>query len=97
MTPVYLFTGFLEAGKTKAIQETMSDKRFHDGDRTILLLCEEGIEEFDTACFNGGNVHIEVVEDEKALSLAFLSELEKIGDFMINISQDLYKYKLKVS
>lgn len=26
-----------------------------------------------------------------------VNELEKMGDFMINISQDLYKYKLKVS
>ena len=29
--PVYLFTGFLEAGKTKFIQETMEDKRFNSG------------------------------------------------------------------
>ena len=26
-----------------------------------------------------------------------VNELEKMGDFMINISQDLYKCKLKVS
>lgn len=29
--PVYLFTGFLEAGKTKFIQETMEDPRFNEG------------------------------------------------------------------
>ena len=26
-----------------------------------------------------------------------INELEKMGDFMINVSQDLYKYKTKVS
>ena len=41
--PVYLFTGFLEAGKTKFIQETLEDKRFNNGEKTMLLLCEEGL------------------------------------------------------
>ena len=27
--PVYLFTGFLESGKTKFIQETLEDERFN--------------------------------------------------------------------
>ena len=35
--PVYLFTGFLEAGKTKFIQETLEDPRFNNGDRTLPL------------------------------------------------------------
>ena len=43
--PVYLFTGFLEAGKTRFIQETLEDKRFCNGEKTLLLLCEEGEEE----------------------------------------------------
>ena len=29
--PVYLFTGFLDAGKTKFIQETLEDARFNSG------------------------------------------------------------------
>ena len=43
--PVYLFTGFLEAGKTKMIQASMEDAEFNAGERTLLLVCEEGIEE----------------------------------------------------
>ena len=39
--PVYLFTGFLEAGKTKFIQETLEDRRFCNGERTLLLVCED--------------------------------------------------------
>ena len=38
--PVYLFLGFLEAGKTRFIQETLEDPRFNSGERTLLLLCE---------------------------------------------------------
>ena len=45
--PVYLFTGFLESGKTKFIQETLEDSRFNAGERTLLLVCEEGVEEYE--------------------------------------------------
>lgn len=51
--PVYLFTGFLEAGKTKFIQETFEDPRFNNGENTLLLVCEEGIEEYDPSRFKG--------------------------------------------
>lgn len=44
---VYLFTGFLEAGKTKFIRETLQDKRFNDKEPTLLLLCEDGEEEYE--------------------------------------------------
>ena len=40
--PVYLFTGFLEAGKTRFIQETLEDKRFCNGEKTLLLPCVQG-------------------------------------------------------
>ena len=40
--PVYLFTGFLESGKTKFIQEALEGPDFNAGERTLLLLCEEG-------------------------------------------------------
>ena len=45
--PVFLFTGFLESGKTKFIQETLEDKtRLNSGERTLLIVCEEGEEEY---------------------------------------------------
>ncbi len=40
--PVYTFTGFLESGKTKFIQETLEDPRFNSGEHTLLVVCEEG-------------------------------------------------------
>ncbi len=49
--PVYAFTGFLDAGKTKFIQETLEDERFNAGERTLLLVCEEGEEEYDLSAY----------------------------------------------
>ena len=37
--PVYLFTGFLEAGKTKVIQETLEDENFNTGEQTLIITC----------------------------------------------------------
>ena len=45
--PVYVFTGFLEGGKTHIIQESMEDQRFNSGEKTLMIMCEEGIEELD--------------------------------------------------
>ncbi|MGI6737431.1 MAG: GTP-binding protein [Anaerovoracaceae bacterium] len=73
--PVYLVTGFLEAGKTKFIQELLEGSDFNAGERTLLLLCEEGIEEYDPSRFSFNNVVIETVDDEEDLSVEGLDEL----------------------
>ena len=75
--PVYLFTGFLEAGKTRFIQETLEDKRFNAGERTLLLLCEEGEEEYAPDTFAGQNVFIETIEEENDLAATRLAALQK--------------------
>ena len=75
--PIYLFTGFLEAGNTKFIQETLEDKRFNSGERTVLLLCEEGIEEYDLSKFSGENVFLELLDDEAELTAEYLSSIIK--------------------
>ena len=66
--PVYLFTGFLEGGKTKFIQETLEDRRFCNGDKTLLLVCEEGEEEYAPEQFASDTVQIRVVEDQDSLT-----------------------------
>ena len=66
--PVYLFTGFLEAGKTKFIQETLEDRRFCNGERTLLLVCEEGEEEYAPDQFADKSVFIRVIEEQGQLT-----------------------------
>ncbi len=60
--PVYLFTGFLESGKTTFIQDTLQDARFNAGERTLLLVCEEGEQEYEPEHFSGKNVTIRVLD-----------------------------------
>lgn len=75
--PVYVFTGFLESGKTKFIQETLEDPRFNAGERTLLLVMEEGEEEYDISTYPHRNVYIEVIDDLDALTTEQLKALEK--------------------
>ena len=75
--PVYLFTGFLEAGKTKMIQETLEDEGFNDGCKILLLVCEEGVEEYDPTRFFGQNVRQVIVENEKDLTPSLLERLTR--------------------
>ena len=78
--PVYLFTGFLESGKTKFIQETLCDERFNKGEKTLLLVCEEGVEEYEPDEFSGENVFIKIVEEESELSEELLRSFIKETD-----------------
>jgi len=73
--PVYLFTGFLESGKTKFIQGTLEDKRFYNGERTLLLVCEDGEEEYTPDQFVGNTTYVRYVEDEEDLSEGYFNRL----------------------
>ncbi len=73
--PVYLFTGFLDSGKTTFIQETMEDPAFNSGERTLILLCEEGEVELHPAKFAASGVKVVTVEEETDLTTAFLHSL----------------------
>lgn len=74
--PVYLFLGFLDAGKTKFIQETFEDERFDSGEKTLLLVCEEGEEEYAPSRF-AVKKHAVSVVDEKGLTLQNLKRLAR--------------------
>ena len=40
--PAYLFTGFLESGKSRFIKETLNSEAFNDHAKTLVIACEEG-------------------------------------------------------
>ena len=78
--PIYLFTGFLEAGKTKLIQETLSDPGFNNGkDNILVILCEEGEEEFNPfECpGDGKNLSVEIIERIEQINPDKLSALQR--------------------
>lgn len=75
--PVFLFTGFLESGKTKFMQSILEDERFIEKERILLLVCEEGVEEYEPESFGSDTVFMEVIEDKSELNADHLAELQR--------------------
>ncbi len=75
--PVYLFCGFLEGGKTSLIQESLADERFNTGEKTLVILCEEGEVELDPSKFWGQNVNLKIIENKEELTRENLTEMVK--------------------
>ncbi len=73
--PIYLFVGFLSAGKTRFMQETLEDDRFNTGEKTLLVVCEEGEEEYNPDTFASQNVITVTVENEADLTRSFWNKL----------------------
>lgn len=74
--PVYLVNGFLEAGKTQFIKTTLEDPEFINKDHILLIVCEEGIEEYDSEALHKMHVDIEYVEDKDDLTPEYLNGLQ---------------------
>lgn len=53
--PVYLFSGFLDSGKTSAIKQTLNNPRFNEGEKTLIVAFEQGDEEYDSEFLNKSN------------------------------------------
>ena len=72
--PVYLVAGFLDGGKTNFINGILEDG-FARQDRTLLICCEEGEEEYNPKALD--NVTVVTVEDEEDLKCSQLKAWEK--------------------
>lgn len=75
--PVYIVTGFLDSGKTTFIQEMITDEGFSEGERTLLLCCEEGEVEYDAQMLRDNNTVLFTFEDMDELAGDKLVELDK--------------------
>lgn len=74
--PVYMFMGFLESGKTTFANETLIERGFTEGEPTLLLVCEEGIEEYDEEYLKSKNIFTEYI-DENNLNTEHLLDLQE--------------------
>ncbi len=83
--PVFLFTGFLDSGKTTFISETVRDDRFERAGETILILCEEGEEEFDRGVCERKGITVVSVEREDTLkeTMASLAARPDVGRVIV--------------
>ena len=101
--PVYVFTGFLDSGKTKFIQETLEDERFNAGERTLLLVFEEGEEEYDFSTYPHQNVYLEVLNQQSVTTkelaqlarkhkaervVAELNGMQQVGDLYMRFPEE---------
>ncbi len=66
--PVYIVTGFLGAGKTRFITDMLTDEGFSEGERTLLLCCEEGEEEYDPETLKKSNATLVTLDDPKQIA-----------------------------
>ena len=88
-TPVYIFTGFLDAGKTKFINDTLGSPEFVKDKRTLLIVCEEGEGEYEPTMFASDEVYMAIVEDEDDLTpeyIASLAEGKEIDQVMVEFN-----------
>ena len=76
--PIYLITGFLESGKTTFLNFTLQQDYFYIEGKTLLILCEEGEEEYDMEALKLANTVVEVIEKEEDLTTERLSAMDII-------------------
>jgi len=101
--PVYAFTGFLDAGKTKFIHETLMDERFNAGERTLVLVFEEGDEEYDLCEYPHQNVFFATLDQQTVTTrqlqdlarqykahrvVAELNGMQQIGDLYVRFPEN---------
>ncbi len=75
--PVYLFTGFLDGGKTSFIRQTMDEGQFKDGRTTLYIICEEGEESVDIMRLNDNKFVVRTIEDEDDVKRPLFETFEK--------------------
>lgn len=73
---VYLMTGFLDSGKTQFLDFTLKQEYFQIDGTTLLLLCEEGEEEYDAEELKKYNVVMESIDSQDELTEDYLLELD---------------------
>ena len=74
--PVYLITGFLESGKTSFLSFTLQQDYFQIDGKTLLILCEEGEEEYDEEALKQCNTVVESIDSEEELTPERLAAME---------------------
>lgn len=77
MKPIYVINGFLESGKTEFISFTLGQPYFQIKGKTLIILCEEGENEYNEELLRKSRTEVEIIEDEEDFNPSRLLELEK--------------------
>jgi len=74
---VYLITGFLESGKTSLINNMLQDEDFSRNQKTLIICCEEGMEEYDMDAIAKGDTTIVTFDSADEITTERFAELNK--------------------
>jgi len=75
--PIFLVTGFLEGGKSTFVKEIFNDSEFAEGENITLIVCENGIEEFEENFLKENSVTIVHCKHKEEFTDSFLIECKK--------------------
>ncbi len=75
--PIYLITGFLEAGKTSFLNFTVRQDYFQIDEPTLLITTEEGEEAYDEKDLLKYKTMVEVIDDQEAFTYENLRALQR--------------------
>ena len=75
--PIFLVTGFLEGGKTSFVKEIFNDSEFAVGEKVTLIVCENGIEEYEKNFLTENNVTLVHINSKEELTESFLNDCNK--------------------
>ena len=73
--PVYLFTGFMDSGKTTLIKDTLVENGFAEQGKSLIICCEDGDVEYDAAELDKIKTKVVMVEKEEDFTAEFLNNL----------------------
>ncbi|MDO5423311.1 MAG: GTP-binding protein [Eubacteriales bacterium] len=75
--PVYICTGFLESGKTTFVKDTLVQQDFMEDGLTLLLVCEEGEEEYEKDFLKKYQIQMLNVEKQEQLNPGFFKNCDR--------------------
>ena len=75
-TRIYLFTGFLDSGKSSFIIDTITTTDFCNNEKTLLIISEQGEKEYNQEDIESFNCDLVYIHKEDEFNLEFLTELE---------------------
>ena len=74
LKPVYIFSGFLDSGKTTSIKNTLLDPRFTENEKTLICAFEQGDVEYDEDFLKKTHSFVEYLDFSK-LNTSLMKEL----------------------
>ena len=67
--PVYLFTGFMDSGKTSLIKDTIFENDFANGSKGLIIMCEDGDVEYDMDKLKAANIQVAEIDSTCSICL----------------------------